>query len=94
MSGGSYNYIYSTLSEECEGQMYDVELDDMVEDFVKVLRDLEWWQSDDISEEDYRRTVMKFKAKWFQGGEIREERQKKYIDDACEKLKKELNQMF
>lgn len=94
MSGGSYNYIYSTLSAECEGQMHDVELDDMVEDFVKVLHDLEWWKSSDIGEEDYRRTVMKFKAKWFQGGETKELRQRKYIDDACEKLKKELNQMF
>lgn len=64
MSGGSYNYIYSTLSEECEGYMHDEEMNTLIKDLCKVLHDLEWWQSYDISEEDYRKTVAKFKQKW------------------------------
>ena len=79
MSGGSYDYIYSTLSQECEGRMHDAELNDLIKDLCKVLHDLEWWQSCDSSEEDYRKTVAEFKKKWFQGS--REERLKGYIDE-------------
>lgn len=79
MSGGSYSYIYSTLSQECEGRMYDAEMNDLIKDLCKVLHDLEWWQSCDSSEEDYRKTVAEFKKKWFQG--TREERLKGYIDE-------------
>ena len=64
MSGGSYNYIYNTLSEECEGYMYDEEMNALIKDLCKVLHDLEWWQSCDISKEDYRKTVAEFKQKW------------------------------
>lgn len=78
MSGGSYNYIYETLSEECEGQMYDPEMDELIKDLCKVLHDLEWWQSGDKSEEKYRETLSKFKAKWLGGN--REKRLKGYID--------------
>lgn len=79
MSGGSYNYIYCTLSQECEDRMHDAELNDLIKDLCKVLHDLEWWQSCDSSEEDYRKTVAEFKKKWFQGA--REERLKGYIDE-------------
>lgn len=79
MSGGSYNYIYYTLSQECEGQMHDEEMNDLIKDLCKVLHDLEWWQSCDSSEEDYRKTVAEFKQKWFQGS--REVRLKGYIDE-------------
>jgi hypothetical protein len=66
MSGGSYNYIYSELFRECEGRMHDDEMEDLVADLCKVLHDLEWWQSCDTSEDTYRETVAKFKAKWFE----------------------------
>ena len=79
MSGGSYSYIYSTLSMECKGRMYDAEMEDLIEDFCGVLHDLEWWQSGDSSEDHYRNTLMKFKAKWFKGD--RKERLKGYIDE-------------
>lgn len=79
MSGGSYNYIYGTLKRECAGYMYDAEMNALIVDLCEVLHDLEWWQSCDISEEDYRKTVVKFKEKWFQGS--REERLKSYIDE-------------
>ena len=79
MSGGSYSYIYSTLSSECKGRMYDAEMEDLIEDLCDVLHDLEWWQSCDCSEDHYRNTLMKFKAKWFKGD--RKERLKGYIDE-------------
>ena len=78
MSGGSYNYIYSRLSEECENRMYDAEMNDLIKDLCILLHDLEWWQSCDSSEEKYRKTVSAFKKKWFKGD--REQRLKGYID--------------
>lgn len=65
MSGGSYNYFYCELLDQCCGQMHDAELDIFVKDFALVLKDLEYWQSSDKSEEDYRERVNAFKAKWF-----------------------------
>ena len=79
MSGGSYSYIYSTLLSECYGRMYDAEMNDMINDLAEVLHALEWWQSGDSSEDRYRNTLMKFKAKWFKGD--RQERLKGYIDE-------------
>lgn len=79
MSGGSYAYIYCRLKEECDGRMYDAEMDDMIRDLAEVLHDLEWWQSADSSEDEYRATLTKFKAKWFKDN--REERLKGYIDN-------------
>ena len=54
MSGGSHGYIYSRIEEELGGQMQDAELNDLVEDFVKLAHDLEWMDSSDISPERYR----------------------------------------
>lgn len=88
MSGGSYSYIYSRLSEECESRMYDAEMNDLITDLCKVLHDLEWWKSDDISEEQYRNTLMEFKTKWFKGN--REERLKEYIDKQVGMVRSEL----
>ena len=88
MSGGSFNYIYSQLEEECENRMGDVEMNDLIKDLCKVLHDLEWWQSDDISEEQYRKTLRKFKNKWFNSN--REERLKGYIDEKIKITKKEM----
>lgn len=78
MSGGSYSYVCFTLQEQCEGRMYDAEMDDLIKDLCEVLHDLEWWQSCDTSEENYRKTLSTFKQKWFKGD--REQRLKGYID--------------
>jgi len=91
MSGGSHNYIYSMIEENLEGQMQDIEMNDLVKDFIKVAHDLEWWDSSDNCEENYRKTVRDFKAKWFGN---RDERLIKYIEESCESLKSELTQMF
>jgi len=88
MSGGSYGYIYSRLEEECLGRMYDEEMNDLIKDLCDVLHDLEWWRSCDCSEEHYRDTLAKFKAKWFTGD--RQERLKGYIDEKIGFVRSEL----
>ena len=88
MSGGSYNYIYSTLLAECEGRMLDIEMNDMIVDLSKLLHDLEWYQSGDSSEEKYLKALKAFKAKWFKGN--RKVRLKGYIDEQTALLKHQL----
>lgn len=88
MSGGSYNYICFTLQEECQGRMYAPEMNELVKDFAEVLHKLEWWQSSDIDEESYRKSVKEFKKKWFQSD--RSERLKNYIDSEIEKTRDEM----
>ena len=61
----SYNSIYVTVKDDLVGYMYDSELNEMMKDLVQVLHDLEWYVDCDISEEQYRETVTKFKSKWF-----------------------------
>lgn len=61
MSGGSYSYIYCRVEEECVNRMFDSQLNEMMKDLVKVLHDLEWWQSCDCDEKRYREAVTKFK---------------------------------
>lgn len=78
MSGGSYEYKYNIIEDYYVGKMFDRELDEMLKDLIDVLHDVEWWQSGDISEEDYRECVTKFKAKWFK-------RDKMKIKDFIEK---------
>lgn len=92
MSGGSYNYIYSQLREECQNRMYDYEMNDLIKDLIPVLQELEWWQSCDSSEEDYREEVKKFKQKWFKND--RTERLKGYIDENIEGIRKSLYQVL
>lgn len=91
-SGGSYNYEYLNVENEYVGAMYDLELDELIKDLVPVLKSLEWWQSCDTSEEDYREDVTKFKNKWFKA--TREDRLKDYIDKKVNKTKKELYQLI
>lgn len=87
MSGGSYDYTYQRVDEQYVGHMYDQELNEMMDDLVELLHDLEWWQSLDYSEEDYRETVTKFKKKWFKRDNVDIEN---IIEAAFEKKKKEL----
>ena len=63
MSGGSFEYGYTKIKYDYVGYMQDKEMDDLMEDIAEVMHDLEWWQSGDISEEDYRETIKKFKQK-------------------------------
>ena len=88
MSGGSYNYIYSRVLTECANSMYDPEMNDMIEDLCEVLHDLEWWQSGDICEEQYRETLNKFKVKWFRTNRV--DRLKEYIDKQISAVRSQL----
>lgn len=92
MSGGSYDYIYSRLQDECSERMYDAEMNDLVSDLVKVLHDLEWWRSGDICEKAYRNTLKNFKKKWF--GSERQERLKGYIDNQISVVRNELYKLI
>ena len=92
MSGGSYNYEYYRIEEEYVGSMFDAELDEMMKDLVEVLHDVEWWKSGDIGEDDYRKTVKAFKAKWFDSD--RGERLKPIIERKINKVRKELMDMI
>lgn len=88
MSGGSHDYICYKLSNECEGRMYDAEMNDLIKDLCEVLHDLEWWQSGDYSEDQYRETLVKFKAKWLKGD--RSNRLRGYIDDQIDAVRCQL----
>lgn len=87
MSGGSYNYGYSTVEYTYVGEMQDTELNEMMKDLVEVLHDLEWWTSGDIGEERYRETVTKFKSKWFKRRKCDIE---ELVSEEFEKKKQEL----
>ncbi len=85
-SGGSYDYSYEHLDIYYHS-VFDEELDLMIQDLREVLHDLEWWQSCDISEEDYRKTLNNFKNKWFGN---RDERLKEIISTKCKELEEHL----
>ena len=91
MSGGSYNYMYCRIEDEYVGRMYDSQLNAMMKDLVKVLHDLEWWQSSDTGEDTYRRAVTEFKKKWFKQTKIDVQKQ---IESEFEKTKHELMKEF
>lgn len=91
MSGGSYSYIYNRVEEECVNRMYDSQLNEMMKDLVKVLHDLEWWQSSDTGEDTYRMAVTKFKKKWFKQTKIDVQKQ---IESEFERTKDELMKEF
>lgn len=85
MSGGSMDYIYFRVNDAasvCE----DVELADLLRDAAKVLHDEEWWESGDYSEDEYRESLVEFKAKWFKGN--RADRLKGYVDAEIERCRK------
>jgi hypothetical protein len=88
MSGGSHNYICYQIEEELVGTMHDKELDDLMKDIAELAHDVEWYDSSDIGETEYKESVKKFKNKWFKSN--REERLKGYINKAIEDLKTEL----
>ena len=92
MSGGSYCYKYCEVDDYYVGAMYDEELNEMMKDLVKVLHDVEWWQSSDIGEDSYRKTVKEFKDKWFNSD--RSERLKPIIDRRINEVRTELINMI
>lgn len=91
MSGGSYNYMYCRINDEYVDRMFDSQLNSMMKDLVKVLHDLEWWQSSDTGEDTYRKAVTEFKKKWFKQTKIDVQKQ---IESKLEQTKDELLKEF
>jgi hypothetical protein len=92
LSGGSYDYIYRRLENECTGRMEDKELNALIDDLVPLLKSLEWWKSGDSSEEGYRQIVKEFKTKWLRGECTK--RLEAIIIKAIDETKKELLEML
>lgn len=84
MSGGSMNYFYTQL-EEYAHCLKDKELVELAEDMARLFRDREWYDSGDIGAGGWNLSVEEFKRKWF--SDPREERLKRYIDEAVSDLK-------
>lgn len=91
MSGGSFNYIYSKLEYEVKGKMGDIELNDLMDDIINLLKDLEWATSGDDAPEDYEKSVAEFKKKWFKTS--RKVRLQGYIDKKAEEFKEEMTRL-
>lgn len=89
MSGGSMGYIYSSINDYAD-MLGDPELVDLAKDLSKIFHDCEWWHSSDIGRDDYIRSIVKFKAKWFRSSVEREERLKGYVDKSVDELREEL----
>jgi hypothetical protein len=83
--------MFRNVEEECVNRMFDSQLNEMMKDLVKVLHDLEWWQSSDTGEDTYRRAVTEFKKKWFKQTKIDVQKQ---IESEFEKTKDELMKEF
>jgi len=64
MSGGHYNYLCYTIQNTYEGEMEDVLMEEMLQDFCQVLKSLEWYKSGDTSQKDYHQDVDEFITKW------------------------------
>lgn len=91
MSGGCYDYFYIKLLD-FEDEMQDREMNDLVLDLAEVFYDLEWWQSGDSTEENYREQVKIFKDKWLH--QSAESRIANYIDEELEETRKRLHNML
>ena len=90
----SYRNMSISVEYDLVGYMYDVELNQMMEDLVPVLEDLEMWQEADIGEEEYRETVTEFKSKWFKRSKCDiEELVNEVFENKKQELLKELEYM-
>ena len=86
MSGGCLDYFYSTLEDHTE-DFRDKELNELVSDMAKLFHDWEWYLSGDTGEGSWNEARDAFKAKWFKGGKVREERIEKYIAEMADELR-------
>lgn len=92
MSGGHFNYMYKDIWWQYNKQMLDPELNELLEDFCDLLKDLEWYESGDTGEDDYRKSVREFKKKWLRGNAS--ERLSEIVDDRIGALREEFLEML
>ena len=93
MSGGHYQYLYTTIAQTYEGELADDEMNLLLTDFCAILKELEWWKSCDTGETDYRKAVKAFKTKWFTPSN-RAERLKALVEKRLKEVKIELENMI
>lgn len=104
MSGGHFNYINETVSYEMQGQWHDEELNELFYDLFcaplwphregGLATALDFWLSDDVGEETYRKYVKAFKEKWFnRTQEDKIEFYQRKIQERCDELKAELSEI-
>lgn len=72
MSGGSFNYEFYRILDTYKGQLQNDVLEELLIDFCKVLKELEWYMSADTSKEHYDKEVESFMKKWLISGTAKE----------------------
>jgi len=85
MSGGHFNYQYSTILDTYKGELEYPILESLIEDLCLVLKSAEWYKSGDTSKEDYDKDVKWFLNKWFKA-----DKKAKHLakEEVLEKLQK------
>lgn len=98
MSGGRFNYFDNTAKNEIFGWsdvprdvFEDREISELVWDVFNLIHDYDWYASGDTCEETYRKSVAKFKKKWFDNRAVRI---KQIVDSSIRDLKSELYTTF
>lgn len=108
MSGGHFDYLYSTVQDRLfntwgddeqnrrlalhKNPFHDLEITEMVFDLCKLLYELEWYESGDTDEDDYEEERKKFRQKWLDGK--RSVRTKRTIDTAINAAREDLYRTF
>ena len=72
--------------------MHDIELSELVFDILYLIHSLDYWQSGDNGEAEYRKDAQWFKEQW--ADTPREDRLRFYVDEKIKALKEELEKMI
>ena len=70
MSGGAFNYCYSSVADAAR-YAHDPEIRALLKDLADLLYEEEWYHSGDTGKEDYENALRDFKKKWFGGTDAR-----------------------
>lgn len=99
MSGGTFNYLDSTLkteifgfSDEFNNSLEDVEISHLVWDVFDLLHEYDLYKAGDTEKDAYKLAVRKFKTKWFNS--LRTIRLREYIEDMMLKTRTECMSMI
>ena len=90
MSGGSFNYQYRRFEDTYSGNMEDIELNRLIIDLAKLLKELKWYTSGDNCEAIYRVSVKEFKDKWLNNSDARVSSVKSLLAEKLTELAKEV----